>query len=108
LFRVPPMTDPLGLIPGPGPVSRATGHSQAPSTPNGGPEFKDVLLDNLRRVNELQQDATKAIEDLQAGRRTDYEGVLVATQKADVAFKMLQALRNKVMEAYDEVKQMRV
>lgn len=102
------MTDPLGLIPGSGPVSRATDHSQARATPNGGPEFKDVLLDNLRRVNELQQDATKAIEDLQTGRRTDYEGVLVATQKADVAFKMLQALRNKVMEAYDEVKQMRV
>lgn len=102
------MTDPLGLIPGTGPVGSAGSRPSVPPVAAGGPEFKDVLLDNLRRVNELQQDATQAIEDLQAGRRTDYEGVLVATQKADVAFKMLQALRNKVMEAYDEVKQMRV
>lgn len=33
---------------------------------------------------------------------------MLATQKADNAFRMLQALRNKVVEAYDEIKQTRV
>jgi flagellar hook-basal body complex protein FliE len=42
------------------------------------------------------------------GQRTDVERVIDATRKADDAFRMLQALRNRVMEAYDEVKQMRV
>lgn len=65
-------------------------------------------MQNLREVNELQQDATRAVEDLQAGRRTDYEGVILATQKADTAFRMLQSLRNKVVDAYEELKQMRV
>ncbi|MCC6425354.1 MAG: flagellar hook-basal body complex protein FliE [Phycisphaerales bacterium] len=104
------MTDPLGLIrptdstgPAAGPVRGSAG---GPAVP--GAEFKDVLLENLKKVNELQQDATKAMEDLHTGRRTDYEGVIIATQKADTAFHMLQALRNKVMEAYDEIKQMRV
>jgi flagellar hook-basal body complex protein FliE len=36
------------------------------------------------------------------------EGVILATQKADNAFRMLQQVRNRMMEAYDEVKQIRV
>lgn len=106
------MSDPLGLI-----GARAGGVN--PLTPQrsaaggqpldpGQPSFKDVLMDNLKQVNQLQQDATAAIEDLQTGRRSDLEGVVLATQKADTAFRMLQSVRNKVMEAYDEIKQMRV
>ncbi len=106
------MTDPLGLIRSTGATAGAAagqgiGGAASPDA-TGGPEFKDVLLENLKKVNELQQDATKAMEDLHTGRRTDYEGVILATQKADVAFRMLQAVRNRVMEAYEEIKQMRV
>jgi len=71
------------------------------------PSFKSVLMANLDEVNKAQQEATRAVEDLQTGERSDLEGVIMATQKADNAFRMLQALRNRVMEAYDEVKQMR-
>jgi|TARA_R110002072_G_scaffold91700_2_gene204424 flagellar hook-basal body complex protein FliE len=72
------------------------------------PDFKAVLMGNLKEVNALQQDATQAAEDLITGKRDDIEGVIAATDKADTAFKMLQAMRNQVMQAYDEVKQMRV
>ena len=43
-----------------------------------------------------------------AGRRDDLESVMIATQKADTAFRMLLQIRNKVMDAYEEVKQMRI
>ncbi|MBL0927999.1 MAG: flagellar hook-basal body complex protein FliE [Phycisphaerales bacterium] len=79
----------------------------APVDPNA-PSFKDLLMENIKQVNTLQKDATRAIEDLQAGRRDDVEGVLLATQKADVAFRMLQQVRNKMMDAFDELKQIRV
>jgi flagellar hook-basal body complex protein FliE len=80
------------------------------ATPNDAskPSFKDALLKTIEEVNRAQQDATEAVEDLQTGRRADLEGVLIATQKADTAFKMLQAVRNKVIQAYDEIQQMRV
>ncbi len=55
----------------------------------------------------MQQDADRAVEDLYSGKRNDLESVVIATQKADTAFKMLLQVRNKVMEAYDEVKQIR-
>lgn len=103
------MADPLGLISGAGgprpvqPMSSA----QPAGDPNA-PSFKDVLMKNIEEVNKLQQDATKAIEDLQTGQRRDVENVLTATAKADLAFKMLQAVRNQVVRAYDEIQQMRV
>ena len=73
-----------------------------------GPSFKDTLLKSIAEANDLQQQATRAVEDLQTGQRTDVEGVILATQKADNAFRMLQQVRNRMMEAYDEVKQIRV
>lgn len=102
------MTDPVGLIGAGGGVGRPDHPVSGSSGPGQGPSFKDVLLENIRQVNDLQQDATRAIEDLQSGRRTDLEGVLMATQRADTAFRMLQAVRNKMMAAYEEIKTMRV
>ena len=60
------------------------------------------------QVNRLQQDAEVAIEDLMAGKRDDMDQVLMAKQKADVAFQMLLQVRNKMMDAFEEVKQIRV
>jgi len=106
------MGDPLGLI---GNVSGASGVGSpvkpaAPQGPGAAPSasFKDVLMKNIDQVNQLQQDAEKAIEDLYTGRRDDVDGVLMAKQKADLAFQMLLQVRNKLVDAYEEVKQMRV
>ncbi len=106
------MTDPLGLI-GQGGVHGV--NPQQPSVRPGaagpeadGPSFKDVLMKNIEQVNQLQREAETAIEDVSAGRRDDLEGVLLATQKADLAFRTLLSVRNKVQAAYDEIKQMRV
>ena len=106
------MVDPLGLIR----ATQVTGLTPAGGRTPGvgpggtveGPSFKDVLLENLGKVNQLQQDATTAIEDLHTGRRADLETVLAATAKADTAFRMLLAVRNKMMDAYEEIKQIRV
>src|SRR5262245_45035946 len=104
------MADPLGFISGSGGINPAL---RPPVTGSGAqqqPEasFKDVVMQKLDEVNRLQQEYTKAVEDLQTGQRNDLESVILASNKADNAFRMLQALRNRVMEAYEEVKQMRV
>jgi len=103
------MADPLGLI---GNVGGASGPLRpVPLTPpgkSGEPGFKELLREQIEQVNQLQRDAKEAIEDLAAGRRDDLESVMTATQKADTAFRMLLQVRNKVMDAYEEVKQMRI
>ena len=108
------MSDPLGLINSNGPVQGPTpgagGGLNPPQAPGAseGPSFKQTLLENIERVNEMQNDAERAIEDLTAGRRDDLANVLIAKQKADVAFRMLLQVRNQLVDAYDEIKQLRV
>lgn len=101
------MVDPLGIIS----AQQASGLTPTARSQPGqseGPSFKDVLMENIKKVNQLQQDATTAIEDLQAGRRHDLETVLMATAKADTAFRMLLNVRNKMMDAYNEIREIRV
>ena len=103
------MSDPLGLIqPNRGVSPLQPGKPLGQAAPVQGPGFKDLLMKNIEQVNQLQQDAETAIEDLATGRRDDMDGVMIAKQKADVAFQMMLQVRNKLMDAYEEVKQIRV
>jgi len=100
------MSDPVGLV---GNASNLPPDPRRPSGPAGEAQgFRDALFGELHKAAQMQQDADRAIEDLQTGQRTDLEGVLLATQKADTAFRLLQQMRNKVMEAYQEIQQLRV
>jgi len=109
------MNDPLGHINaagGPGGLKPTFGPGQglgkAPLAGPNGKIFLDELKGQIAEVNRLQGEAEIAAEDLVAGRRDDLEGVMIATEKADTAFKMLLAVRNKMLDAYDEVKNLRV
>jgi len=105
------MQDPLGRIGAGGVrgVTPPTGPAQQPGKADpDAPQFVDLLKKNLEEVNRLQADANQAMEDLTTGRRNDVATVIGATEKADLAFRMLLQVRNQVMDAYDELQQMRV
>lgn len=70
--------------------------------------FADVLKGQIDEVVKLQQDASKAVEDLTLGKSDDVTGVMAAMEKSDIAFKTLLAIRGKLMEAYDEVKNIQI
>lgn len=102
------MTDPLGLIPTQGLTPGQGVNIDRAQKPIQGPGFRQVLMDNLQEVNRLQQEAETAIADLASGATTDESKVNIAKAKADIAFEMLLQVRNKLMDAYEEVKQIRV
>jgi flagellar hook-basal body complex protein FliE len=70
--------------------------------------FKDFLLDSIREVNTMQQDADRAVEKLVSGGDVNPAEVLTAVQKADIAFRLMLQVRNKMVQAYEEVKNIRV
>lgn len=74
----------------------------------GAPSFKDVLMKNLNEVNKLQQDADTALENYVTGKSSNVGEVITASQKASLAFSMLTQIRNKLQDAYDEVKNLRI
>lgn len=73
-----------------------------------GSSFKDMLVKSLEEVNRLQEDANVAFERLATGKTQNVTEVLSAVQKADLAFKTLMQIRNKLIDAYDEIRQMRI
>jgi len=56
----------------------------------------------------MQQQADKAVETLMTGGEVEPAEVMTAVQKADLAFRMMMQMRNKMMQVYQEVKDIRV
>jgi flagellar hook-basal body complex protein FliE len=90
--------------------SLALSGSPAAAAPaaEGADSFKSFLLDSIRQVNSMQQAADQAVEKLAAGGDVNPAEVLTAVQKADIAFKLMLQVRNKIVSIYEEVQAMRV
>lgn len=73
-----------------------------------GQSFKDVLLGSLDEVNALQQEASDGVEKVLTGQTDNLAEVFSAVRKSEVAFNMMMEMRNKLVEAYQEIQQMRV
>jgi len=65
--------------------------------------FGDFLKESLKDVNNLQNEADKAIVDLAKGEVKDVHQTMIALKKADLSFKLMMQVRNKILEAYQEV-----
>lgn len=89
---------------GPGQVlTRQLGAGKA-----GERSFKETLVDFLEDVNRLQQEADESVKKLVKGEVSDIHQVMVRVEEAEVAFQLLLELRNKVIEAYQELMRMQV
>lgn len=93
------------LQPGEG-LGRAAGAEGAGQA--DGAAFKQFLEDSLRQVNQLQQESEAMQNALATGQTDDVTQVMSAVEKADIAFNTMMAVRNKLVEAYQEVLRMHV
>ncbi len=74
----------------------------------GQSNFKELLLESLDKVNQLQLEAEKATERLATGQTDNVAEVLSAVKKADIAFSLMMQIRNQLMSAYNEIRNMRI
>jgi flagellar hook-basal body complex protein FliE len=80
----------------------------AASKTDGSVNFKDLLIDALNNVNTLEQESAKLTEDFIAGRTDDIHSVLIAGEKATISLQFVMEVRNKVLEAYQEIMRMQI
>lgn len=73
-----------------------------------GPSFADTLNEAINNVNQLSLDADKKAQELATGKTDDIAGVMVATEKADIALRAMVQVRNKIIDAYQEIMKMQV
>lgn len=73
-----------------------------------GASFADTLGQAVQQVNQMQKDADKAITNLATGKTDNVADVMVQTEQADIALKLMMQVRNKIIDAYQEVMKMQV
>jgi flagellar hook-basal body complex protein FliE len=78
-------------------VASSTGSGSAP-TP-----FSDLLTDAVGQVNQLEEQAHAAVAGLMTGSGVDVHQAMIASEKASMAFEMALAVRNKAVQAYQQV-----
>lgn len=59
-------------------------------------------------VNKDQQAAERKMTEMMVGKNKDISGTMIAMEKADVSLRMLMAVRNKIVNAYQEIMRMQV
>ena len=70
--------------------------------------FADLLTKSLEEVNKLQNEADKAIEELATGEVKDIHGTMLALKKADISLQLMMQVRNKIIDAYQEIMRMQI
>ena len=71
-------------------------------------DFNTHLKNALGEVNDLQQKADQAIQQLVGEGKGDLQETMIALEKADVSFRLMMQVRNKVLEAYQEIMRIQV
>lgn len=68
-----------------------------------GPSFSETLTKSIQEINDLQLQADKQMEQLATGQSNNVQETILAVEKADVSFRMMMEVRNKIISAYQEV-----
>ena len=77
-----------------------------PSVSGDQATFKAWLKESLASVNKIQEQGDEAAYKLVTGQTKDIHGTMIAMQKASISMNLLMEVRNKVINAYEEIKRM--
>jgi len=69
-------------------------------------DFTNAVKSYISKVSDLQQSSNMSIKDLLSGKNEDITSVISAVAKADISFKLLVGVRNKLIEAYKQTMNM--
>ncbi len=67
--------------------------------------FWDTLKTALNQVQQVQSEADQKVTDLVTGKGEDIHSAMVAVEKADLSFELVMQVRNKIVQAYQQVSQ---
>ena len=90
-------------------LQRANAQSELGRSNEGSSKpFSDMLVGGVAKVNDMQMSANGQMEQLLTGGDVNQAEVFTSMQKADMSFRLLVQIRNKLMDAYEELNSIRV
>jgi len=72
----------------------------------GGVSFGDVLKNAVNQVNQVNDSAAAQVNNLLQGGSSNMNDVMIAVEKADVSFQLMMQVRNKIVNAYQDIEKM--
>ncbi len=81
---------------------------QSPEKQGGATGFGSVLKNTIQEINQLQTKADQAIAKVELEKSGSIHEAMIALEKADISFRTMLQVRNKIIEAYQEVMRMQV
>ena len=73
-----------------------------------GNTFQSVFADAIGHVQSVQQTADVSVDRFLSGENEEIHHVALVTQQSELAFEMFMGVRNKVVQAYQEVMRMQM
>ena len=86
-------------------IQKPAGNAQQPGNFSGAVNALEKYLSN---VDQMQNQSDMSIQDLLAGKNEDIASVVAAVAKADISFKVLVGVRNKLIDAYKQTMSMQL
>ncbi|NJM10158.1 MAG: flagellar hook-basal body complex protein FliE [Bdellovibrionaceae bacterium] len=74
----------------------------------GEKSFADTLKAAVQSTNQLQKESDAKIQQLATGKTDNVADVMITAEKADISLKLMTSVRNKIIEAYQEIMKMQV
>lgn len=71
-------------------------------------DFKEIISDEINKVNNIQIHADKITEQFISGEVDDLHTVMIATEEARLSLELAVQIRNKVVESYKEINNMQL
>jgi flagellar hook-basal body complex protein FliE len=72
----------------------------------GKTDFGQTLQETMKKVEDLQTEAEKQVEGMVSGKGADVHSAMIAVEKADLSFQLMMQVRNKIVDAYQQISQM--
>ena len=94
-------------------ISRVTGSlanivNDTQTNANNDIDFKEIISDEINKVNDMQVYADKMTEGFISGEIDDLHTVMIATEEARLSFELAVQIRNKLVESYKEINNMQL
>jgi flagellar hook-basal body complex protein FliE len=70
--------------------------------------FLHQLKDAIAQANDVQLQASHAVDELVTGKTQNIHQAMVALQQADISFQLMMQVRNKLVGAYEEIQRMQI
>ncbi len=71
-------------------------------------DFGSFIRDAINKVDNLGKEADMEITKFLTGEGTDLHNIMIALEKSNISFRLITEIRNKVINAYEEIMRMQV